>query len=72
MTKSKKQIKSIEITLVGGPCDGVTMEVSYPAWDSYMLNLGRSLYIKKSATVYEYSENTALHRSKTIADILNG
>lgn len=72
MAKSKKEkiIKSVEIELLGGPCDGKTMEVAYPTWPSYMLDMGRSLYVRKTSTEYEYSTDMSLHSVKTIAEIL--
>lgn len=63
MTKKikEKPIKSIEIELSGGPLDGKTMEVAYPAEVSYALNMARSLYVRKTATIYQYTEDWSLH-----------
>lgn len=56
-TKKEKPIKSIEIELFGGPLNGKKMEVSYPVWESYVLNMGQSLYIKVSSTQFEHTED---------------
>lgn len=72
MAKAKKEkpIKSIEISLHGGPLDGKVMEVSYPAWPTYMLDMGRSLYVQVRMTEYRYTEDLSAHKIKTMEDIL--
>lgn len=61
MTKKEKPIKSIEIELSGGPLNGNIIEVAYPAEISYALNMARSLYVRKTTTVYEYTDDWSLH-----------
>ena len=60
MAKKEKITKSITINLKGGPLNGKEMEVSYPTWHSYVLNMGRSLYIKKTSTEFDYTEDWSL------------
>lgn len=71
MAKKEKITKSIEITLHGGPLDGKKMEVSYPAWNSYVFNMGQNLYIRKTNIDYDHSEDWSLLKTRTIKEILN-
>lgn len=71
MAKKEKITKSIEINLHGGPLNGKKMEVAYPVWDSYLLNMGQSLYVKKTSTDFDYEEDTSLLKTRTMAEILN-
>ena len=71
MAKKEKITKSIEISLHGGPLNGKKMEVSYPAWDSYVLNMGQSLYIRATSTDYDHTEDWSLLKTRTMAEILN-
>lgn len=64
MAKKEKPIKTITINLHGGPLNGKEMEVSYPTWDSYVLNMGRSLYVKDTFTDFDYTEDWSLHKIK--------
>lgn len=57
MAKKEKVIKSIIITLHGGPLDGKEVEVSYPVWDSYLLDMGRSRYYKKTSTDFYFMKD---------------
>jgi hypothetical protein len=72
MAKAKKEkpIKSIEISLHGGPLDGKVMEVVYPPWPTYVLDMGRSLYKQIKTTEYHYTEDWSIHKMKTMKDIL--
>jgi hypothetical protein len=60
MAKKEKEIKSITISLHGGPLNGKEMEVAYPTWGSYVLNMGRSLYVKRTFTDFDYTEDWSL------------
>lgn len=60
MAKKEKAIKSVTINLHGGPLDGKEMEVEYPVWDSYVLNMGRSLYVKDTSVDFDYTEDWSL------------
>jgi hypothetical protein len=59
-----KKIASIEISLRGGPLDKKIMDVAYPNWEYYVLDMGRSLYVKVSSTEYMYSQDWSITKQK--------
>ena len=65
-SNKEKKITSIEITLSGGPLDKKTMDVAYPTWEYYVLDMGRSLYVGTSSTHYAYSTDWSIVKHKGI------
>ena len=59
-----KKITSIEITLRDGPLDKKIMDVAYPTREYYVLDMGRSLYVKVSSTEYMYSQDWSITKQK--------
>jgi hypothetical protein len=71
MAKKEKITKLVEISLHDGPLSGQKIEVSYPAWDSYVLNMGQNLYVRKTFTDYDHTEDWSLLKTRSIKEILN-